>query len=271
MNRHNMTRAIMLTAAFAVVLMGSSAVLAADWNGLTVDAQYTLNIADFGYGSGTIKQYSGTTNIAASGNILYCLPRIGVAQATVSPFWGVCIDTHEYSANPQGAVLKKGWADAHAPLGTPGRLNGTVLDQNAWNHTTYLFSQFGSSMGTMTNVQRAAFQLATWEVLSGDGSELGGSWINGGGNFTATNVSGALLTEANNYVKAAYVGFSDKWSAELANQSFYFSGVKVNSMYQDYLVYAPAPSNNNVPEIPAVVLGPLGLFALGALRRRFAR
>jgi len=251
----------------------TSAAVAADWNGLTINApQYLLSIADFGSGTGTIRQYDGSTNIAYTGTVFYCLPRITVAQATTPTFWGVCIDTHEVSANPQGAILKKGWADTHTSLGAPGRLNGTVLNQDAWGHTTYLFSQFGATMGTMTDVQRAAFQLATWEVMSGDGSISGGSWINGAGNFTATNVSGALLTQANAYVKAAYEGYSDHWNNDLANQAFYFSGVRYNSTYQDYLVYAPAPgTNRNVPEIPAAVLGPMGLMVLGMLKRRFRK
>ena len=266
-----MTRMTFAVLVIAVAISAGSTAFAADWNGLTVDApHYTLTITDYGSGSGTIKQYNGSTNIAVSGGVAYCLPLISVPEATIKPFWGVCIDTHEWSTSPQGAVLKQGWADEHAPLGTLGRLNGTVLDELAWGHTTYLFSQYGSTMGQMTNVQRAAFQLATWEVMSGDGSISGGSWT--AGSFRATNVSGNLLAAANGYVAAAYAGFEDKWSTELANEAFYFSGVKVNNAYQDYLVYAPAPGTNcRVPEIPAAVLGPLGLMALGMLKRRFLK
>lgn len=262
---------LILVAFLAAMLLGTAA-LADDWNGLTADGpQYWLTISEVGSGSGTIKQYDGSTNIAVSGGVAYCLPRISVPEATIKPFWGVCIDTHEWSTSPQGAVLKQGWAEeGHAPLGQAGRLNGTVLDELAWGHTTYLFSQYGSNIGAMTNVQKAAFQLATWEVLSGDGSISGGNWTSG--SFRATDVSGSLLLEANNYVSAAYAGFDDNWSTELANESFYFSGVKNNNSYQDYLVYAPSPSTNvRVPEIPAVVLGPLGLMGFGMLRRRFVK
>ena len=262
-------------AVVAGMLVGSAAI-AADWNGLTVDSpQYSLTISEFGSGSGYIQQFDGGTpniDIAVNGGVLYCLPQISVPEATIKPFWGVCIDTAEWSTSPQGAVLKQGWAPTHSALGTPGRLNGTVLDQNAWNRTTYLFSQFGADIGAMTNVQKAAFQLATWEVMSGDGIS-GATW--GSGNFRATNVTGTVLSEANTYVAAAYnAGFDTTWSTALANGSFYFSGVYNGNFnaYQDYLVYAPAPSNNRVvPEIPAVALCPLGLMALGLLKRRFVK
>lgn len=268
----------LVIAAIAVAMVMGSAAIAADWNGLTINApQYSLSITDHGSGSGTIKQFSGGTNIAITQTVLYCLPQITVQQAINKTFWGVCIDTHELSTSPEGAILKQGWAPTHTAPGTAGRLNGTVLNQTAWGHTTYLFSQFAATINQMTDVQRAAFQLATWEVMSGDGSISGGNWANGAGNFTATNVSGThagtLLWEANNYVKAAYVGFADHWSTDLANQAYYFSGVKNNCFYQDYLVCAPAPTTNRhaVPEIPAVVLGPLGLMAFGMLKRKFAK
>lgn len=266
-----MTRTKLTILAIVAGMLTVSAAFADDWNGLTLNVPYTLTITEHGTGSGTIKQFDGATNIAVSGGVLYSLPNISVPQATIKPFWGVCIDTREWSTSPQGSVLKQGWAaEGHAALGTLGRLNGTVVDELAWGHTTYLFSQYGATIGDMTNVQMAAFQLATWEVLSGDGGISGGNWTSG--SFTATNVSGSVLSAANGYVTAAYAGFDNNWSTDLANEAFYFSGVKNNCYYQDYLVYAPTPSNTPpVPEIPAVVLGPLGLMAFGMLKRRFTK
>ena len=271
-------------AVVAGMLLGSAAFAADEWNSLDLGASYSLNISEFGSGSGTIKQFDGVDmahSIAVTGGVLYSLPSIAVVGASpTNPFWGVCIDTHEWSTSPQGAVLRQGWAPGvHSSLGTAGRLNGTVLNEIAWQHTTYLFSQFGAGIGAMTLKQKAAFQLATWEVMSGDGSAAGGGvWdpilTATRGNFTATNVKLDLLSTANDYVKAAYIGFDTNWSSALANGAFYFSGVKNNNTYQDYLVYAPVPSDNttpDVPEIPAVALGPLGLMALGLIRRRFVK
>jgi|GEM_PF-3285756 len=279
-------------AVVAGMLVGSAAFaqLPAPLTGLTVNSPlYSLDIDEFGGpGQGKITQSAtvGGASFAYSGEVLYKLPQMSVfatdaqgnktGSSLTGLFWGVCIDTHELSNDPQGAYLKQGWATSHSALGAGGRLNGTVFDQIAWNHTTYLFSQYGATIGLaladggMSNVQKAAFQLATWEVMSGDGSG-GANW--GSGKFTAEYVTGGLLSEANTYVTAAYnAGFS-QWTPELANGSFYFSGVKNNNTYQDYLVYAPVPKETMlpVPEIPAVALGPLGLMALGLLKRRFVK
>jgi len=260
--------------AVIVTVLAGSAVFAADWNGLTVGTNYSLWISESGSGWGYIQQFdAGGTDIAVDGGVGYSLPSLTVTGAAINPFWGVCIDTHEWSTNPETATLKKGWTADGLPLGTPGRDNGTVLSQDAWDHTTYLFNQFQDKIGNMTPVQKAAFQLATWEVMSGDGSSSGGNW--GAGKFTATNVTGTVAGtvkwEANKYVAAAYTGFGS-WTG---SQSLYFSGAFKsgggNVAYQDYLVYAPAADPNlPIPEIPAMMLGPLGLVALGALRRKLA-
>jgi hypothetical protein len=272
----DMTKPRIAVLAVIVAVLAGSAAFAAEWNGLTVGNQYSLSISEFGSGSGNIKQFDGvdmTHSIAVSSGVLYSLPRITVAQATEPTFWGVCIDTREWSTNPEDATLKEGWTAGTAPLTTAGRDNGTVLDQDAWNHTTYLFSQYSSAIGAMSNQAKSALQLAIWEVMSGDGSASGGDWT--AGNFRATNVTGTVLTEANAYVEAAYIGFADNWSSTLGDEAVYFSGVfdQNGQCYrQDYLVYAPAPVPNIpvVPEIPATILGPLGLVALGALRRKLA-
>lgn len=307
---------IAVLAVVAGMLLGSAAyadLLPAPLAGLTVGSpEYWLAIHESGSGSGTIQQFdtthNTTTSIAVTSGVGYSLPEISVhltqseananlpADRKAGPFWGVCIDTREWSLDPQGAYLRQGWEPSHTDgdlwiddpysadltklVPATGRLNGTVLNRDAWNRTTYLFSQFGAKIGLniadggMTNVQKAAFQLATWEVMSGDGSD-GANW--GSGNFRASGVA-ALDTQANAYVAAAYnAGFSN-WSDTLADQSLYFSGVFVNTggqgpAYQDYLFYAPAPSTggSHVPEIPAVALGPLGLMALGLLKRRFVK
>ncbi len=274
-----MTRTAIAVLAVAAVAFSGSAARASDWNGLIVGEQYLLSVSESPLTlTGTIRQYDASNNnIAYTGAVRYCLPDISVSSATVSPFWAVCIDTRELSADQEGAVLMQGWGAGSTPLTDPGRLNGTVLDANAWAHTTYLFSQFGPDIGDMTDVQKQAFQLATWEVMSGDGI-AGADW--NAGSFTATNVSGSVLTQANAYVAAAYNdtdnAFTDWVAGGGANSSLYFSGVFNTNIaaYQDYLVYAPAEVPNIppvVPEIPAALLCPLGLLAIGAIRRRFTK
>jgi hypothetical protein len=247
----------------AGILVGSSAVVADTWNGLTVDTavQYPMPLpAEYGSGSGSIEQFSGGIDIAVNGGVGYSLPWISVVGATTNPFWGVCIDTREWSVKG-GTTLKKGWDPANGiPVSNVSRFNGTVYDSAAWNHTTYLFNQFGGTIGAMSDVQKAAFQLATWEVMSGDGTAAGGNWLTG--NFRATNVSGTLLWEADNYVKAAYVG-SENWSDAQADKAYYLHDG------QDFLVYAPSPPivNNSVPEPMSLMLGIMGLGSVAGLKR----
>lgn len=264
-----------ITLAMAIVVLIGSSAFALGLQDLTLDSvPYSLDVWEPVYYTGGIQQFDPAsdpwTRITNS-YVGYSLPKLTIwdglhQQKLVSDVWAVCIDTREWSANPQGAYLKQGWAqgdpDPHIPLSKPGRLNGTVLNQESWGRTTYLFSQYAPAIGAMTNQQRAAFQLAIWEVMSGDGGVGGGIWDSG--LFTAQNVTGGLKDDADGYVKAAFAG---SWSLSQADKALYFTGVMVNGEYkQDFLVYAPP-----VPEIPAVLLGPLGLAALGVLRRKLAK
>lgn len=278
-----MIRRLTLLVVVAGMLVGSAAFAADTWNGLTVGNSYTLTISEPYSYTGTIQQFksldslgAGVGNVAVVGGVAFSLPSISVLTvnnptggATNNPFWGVCIDTHEWSTSPEGATLKQGWTAAPNTLGMPARANGTVIDEVAWNHTTYLFNQ--SNITNMTVAERAAFQLATWEVLSGDGDANGGNWATG---LFRASANAGILNIANGYVKTAYnTGFAG-WTG---SKAMYFSGAFQsggNVAYQDYLVYAPAASGNGtpaVPEIPAAALCPLGLMAFGMLRRRFAK
>lgn len=219
------------------------------WNGLTVGQSYNLTITEPVTYWGGIRQFNEMgSNIAVTAAAGYTLPSISVLNVAgvANPFWGVCIDTAEWSASQEGAILQQGWANdpypVGPPVGTAGRLNGTVLNQDSWMHTTYLFSQYNSQMGAMSTEQKAAFQLATWEVLSGDGA-LGAGWADG--NFQLQSLNGpntvAVMNAANAYVAAAFDEDYANWSASLAQEAFYFSGVSVSSggqgpHFQDFLV-----------------------------------
>lgn len=285
---------LILLAVVAGILMGSAAFAdsADGWiglNGLTVGNSYMLRLYEPYSYTGGIQQYksltgggAGVDNIAVGGGVAFCLPSISVlvvdnlsGGATNNPFWGVCIDTHEWSTSPEGATLKQGWT-ATLPQGTMGRDNGTVLSEVAWDHTTYLFNKFGgTNIESMSVLERAAFQLATWEVMSGDGNAVdGGNWTTGLFRAQVNQADAtAVFAAANTYVKAAYDTGFGSWNG---SQALYFSGAFQsggNVAYQDYLVAAPAPADGRVPvpEIPAVALGPLGLMVLGLLKRRFVK
>jgi len=269
----------------AVTLVTGSSAFALRVQDLTLDSVvYSLDVNENVYYTGGIQQYDPATDPwtrVTNNYVGYSLPKLTVwdrlhTNKLVDGVWAVCIDTREWATNPEAAYLKQGWAqttpggdDPHIPLSRAGRLNGTVLDADAWNHTTYLFGQYAQKIGSMSDVQKAAFQLATWEVMSGDGSATGGTWDSG--LFTATNVAGtdpgSIRYEADQFVRAAYIGYGSWWEPN-AKQALYFTGAVVNGEYkQDFLVWAP-PS---VPEIPAVLLGPLGLAALAMLRRRLVK
>ncbi len=136
--------------------------------------------------------------------------------------YGVCIDTNDYTGSPQ--QLEQGWNSGPLLTNNPGRLNGTVLDETAWEHTTYLFSQYQSDLPTWFNNDTpqnvknvSAFQLAIWEVMSGDGGPTGGNWSSG--YFTA-DVSPDLTALANGFVSDAFnAGFSNFTEAQ-ANQAY---------------------------------------------------
>lgn len=271
---------------FAVVLviLVSSSVLAETWNGLTIGSTYTASIPEYytgvGYYSGVISQYAslntstgfGYNKIAGGGSVYYSLPKIMVTNGPT--LFGVCIDTNEYTGSP--LQLRKGWEAAGDPLdagNNASRFNGTVKDEDAWKHTTYLFNQHGLELQTwwgaadeLSKKKAAAFQLAIWEVMSGDG--LGGAnWDNG--YFTATGLGtglGSLSELANDFVAAAYGSRFANW--EGSSSALYFHD------HQDFLVYAPTThlgGNPSVPEIPAYMLAPLGLAAFGFIRRRFIK
>ena len=262
-----MIRTRIAVLAVIVALLAGAAIPAAGWNGLTVDGDtFGVTITEHytGY-SGNIAQYgSDGITLVGGANVYWCLPKITAVGGT-NPMYGVCIDTNQFTGTPQ--QLRQGWDDPGLLVNNPSRYNGTVLDETAWNHTTYLFSKYQNDLstwwgsGTQADLNKsAALQLAIWEVMSGDATTGVADW--GNGYFRASSVSGDLKTLADSFVAEAFDdGFSSDWS-----QAYYLHD------NQDYLVYAPATVPNPIiPEIPAMILGPLGLVALGALRRKLAK
>lgn len=239
----------------AILVLAGSATCAEYWNGLEVDGPtYTVSFYEPWQYSGAIYQYNGAT-LVYSGTVAWALPQVTVTGATANPIYGVCIDTDEYTGSPM--QLRKGWDSPGALVGNnTSRLNGTVIDEAAWNHATYLFSKYQSSISGwgLGSVNAAAFRLATWEVISGDGTG-GADWANG--NFRAPSVSGAIQTAADQFVLAAFDSGFANWTGGASSYYLHDS--------QDILVNAP------VPEIPTALLAPMGLGMLGLIRRRFAK
>jgi hypothetical protein len=288
-----MKKVIVLT--IVLLALASSFALAETWNGLQVNTStsstsspiYNASIPEYytgpGYYSGTIRQYAnidssgfGIANqlINGGGSVYYSLPKITITSGANNTPWtssavmyGVCIDTNEYTGTP--LQLRKGWEAQLDPL-TAGdnanRMNGTVKDNLSWAHTTYLFNQYQSQLSTwwgdsaLSSKQNAgAFQLAIWEVMSGDGSSAGADFTKG--YFTADGSASTLKSTADTFVAAAYNSGFDAWLA---------SGSSNSAMYlhdhQDFLVSAPA-----VPEFPAAALAPFGLAAFGFIKRKYAK
>jgi len=252
-------RVVVLAGLVILAVLTLTSCALAGLSDLTIDGPtYAINISEYQTGiyQGNITQYG-----AAKGAVYYSLPKITFfsGQPTQFSVFGVCIDINEYTGSP--TQLRQGW-DRTPPPGDQ-TFNGTVKDYGAWERTTYLFNQYANDLSTWwgTDGQKtAAFQLATWEVMSGDGSG-GANWTSGG--FTATGVTGNVQTLADAFVNDAYSNASafSAWQvSKSADYALYLHD------HQDFLVSAPA-----VPEIPAAALCPLGLAVVGLIKRRFAK
>jgi len=130
----------------------------------------------------------------------------------------------------------------------PGTNNLPPLSYNSdqWSRKVWLMHRY--SMGVLTDADKACgLQLAIWEVITDQTLDLGT------GNFQV--VSGFTPTAigyANSYLSTVQLSSA----AQLAADVCYVDGQNLNEV---------------IPEIPAAVLAPLGLAALGLIRRRFAR
>ncbi len=118
-------------------------------------------------------------------------------------------------------------------------------------------------------VDNAGIQLAVWEVMR-DGT----TWDLNSGNFKAKSFSASGISES------AYGFFtaSDGFTLGYGTNHGYFEatnwdedGNKLPGSGQDQLFFIPEYTRPPVPEIPAAMLCPLGLLAIGAIRRRFAK
>jgi len=116
----------------------------------------------------------------------------------------------------------------------------------------------------------AGIQLAVWEVMR-DGS----NWDLNAGNFKAKNFSNSLIPTSAYGFFTASAGFVLGYGM---NHGYFQAtnwdqnGNKLSGYGQDQLFFIPEYSIPPVvPEFPTAVLGPLGLLAFGALKRRFAK
>lgn len=261
------SKALLLALIVLTMLLAATAsVYAADWR--VANQSYWIKVNEFtaqdglihGNGShGVIRQ----TGFQSGVDCWYTRPSIEVWDAAtggnlLATINGVCIDTADFVGSTRHeATLMQGWGLDHS--GTTHRLNGTVVDPAAWARVTYMGSKADWGVNDSTGTAASAFQIATWELISGDGS--GGANF-GGGSFSAGNVSGTLLADAAGYVNLGWQAPLDWTGAD----SWYFHNT------QDFLIYNPDRQNfPTVPEIPAGVLGPLGLTILAFVRRRMAR
>lgn len=107
----------------------------------------------------------------------------------------------------------------------------------------------GAYSGLSTGAQIGAFQVALWEIVYESGSTLDATT----GAFYATGNT-AITTQANTWLSslASYSDYNGKLVA-LSNNSL-----------QDYVTVA-------VPEFPTAMLAPLGLAAMGLVRRKLSR
>jgi|GEM_PF-2727474 len=120
-------------------------------------------------------------------------------------------------------------------------------------------------------VQNAGLQVAIWEVLR-DGSNF--DLANGNFKLGSTSAGTSIADAAQQFFAA-----SNNYTSGYANGRLYFeagnwdaNGNKITSQNgQDQLFFIIEPNSPPVPEFPAAMLSPLGLIAVGAIRRRFAK
>jgi hypothetical protein len=119
-------------------------------------------------------------------------------------------------------------------------------------------------------VQNAGIQVAVWEVMR-DGS----NWNLTSGNFKATSFSNGQIP---NSAYGFFTASADFTLGYGTNHGYFEAtnwdenGNKLPGYGQDQLFFIPEFSGPPpIPEIPAAMLCPLGLLAIGAIRRRFAK
>lgn len=265
--KHTKTIVASLLAIAAIALLAGS-VSAAGFNWV-VGQKYWIDVQESGDWSWH-SLYQGAPYANING-VAFTVPYITVydsqtATTPVAAFWGTCIDTAQFVNGKHEVYLEQGWhgSDPSNP-GTdtyPGhydRFNGTVTNQDAWKRASWLMDQI--DMSTLnTNDKKAGFQLAIWELGAGDGAS-GADFANG--NFKANPVTAAQLGYATTYVATGF-NMASSWTGQ---DTWYFHD------QQDFMINIPGQHNRppRVPEIPAGLLAPLGLAALAAVRRRFAK
>lgn len=156
-------------------------------------------------------------------------------------------------------------ADAAARSANWDRIVWTAQNNPGWT--------LASGTGAFNAVQNAGIQTAVWEMLR-DGSNFNLS----SGNFKlgSTSVGAQVASSAQAFFDSSS-GYTPGYAA---NATYYKAtnwtadGKKITGQYgQDQLFFIPDyhQPGPDVPEIPTALLGPLGLIAVGFLRRKFAR
>lgn len=220
--------AVMCVPAMADFTIGSSV----DVKYLSVDpAGTSMNIRSRGHDGGV---YTGIYKITVNGE----------------NYDAFCIDIHDYApttVEKYTVQLLENTPDPTAgPMGTTKATELTKLLSANWK-------------GGMTSIEKAALQLAVWEVVD----EYNGTYGNPTEPYTYD------LTSGDFYVHLGDKNITDQATLYLGTISSYdgpmynFVGLTNNdkaNYYQDYVVRIPAPG--------AILLGSIGTALVGYLRRK---
>ena len=150
-----------------------------------------------------------------------------------------------------------------------------VVSNRAWDKLTsmidaYLPGIVSNPDTNAANADAARLQSLVWKIMRDDPSNL--STMTGGSlsQTDAFRLAGSptwatdaraleMFNRAQNPVYA--------WDGYGAGHQWYLAS---NDAFQDLVFFMPSPGNSVVPEIPATALAPLGLAAIGFIRRRLS-
>ncbi|MCE5324504.1 hypothetical protein LLG46_14480 [bacterium] len=235
----------------------------------TASGRYQLTLVN---NSNYYPSYNGTiwTSLAQSQNVAIGPVYIQIYDTVMN----TTTNTNMLCIDLSGTINWGTTWEADIVTGTPT----TVINSTAWDRVVYMVQHNTEWTDTKTSddsptlkIQKSAIQVAVWEAISD------GTWdINrdlGMGNFALGNISGDYSGAIRSSIASTAQGYYDDAVANAVDgygstHSYYLA---VCSSKQDLIFFVPNYSPPDVPEVPTMLLGSIGLTMIGIIRRKVTK